>query len=72
MLKHLTHSPTCCQGEWLKLNFKGSGKILRKMDPSKLVPEGSLRQHAVLTLKEKGDVAKVKEEFRKVLEETQK
>ncbi len=42
------------------------------MDTSKLVPEGSLRQHAVVTLKEKGDVAKVKEEFRKVLEETQK
>ncbi len=42
------------------------------MDPSKLVPAGSLRQHATVTFKEKGDVAKVKEEIRKVLEITYK
>ncbi len=42
------------------------------MDPSKLVPAGSLRQHVVITFKERGDVAKVKEEIRKVLEITYK
>ncbi len=42
------------------------------MDPSKLVPAGSLRQHAIITFKEKGDVAKVKDEIRKVLETTYK
>ncbi len=40
------------------------------MDPSKLIPAGSVRLHAVLTLKEKGDVAKIKEDLKKVFAAT--
>ncbi len=42
------------------------------MDPSKLVPSGSVRLHAVLTLRNKGDVADVKEDLRKVFAHTHK
>ncbi len=40
------------------------------MDPSKLIPTGSLRIHAVFTLKEKGDVTVVKEDMRQAIEAT--
>ncbi len=42
------------------------------MDASKLIPAGSVRTVASFTVKEKGDVAKIREDLLKMFTETHK